>query len=62
MRMTEFCCARWQFDHVCDDHGIERRLTKVEHPWTNGQVERMNRTTKEATLKRYRYDGHDQLR
>ncbi|MFV0512627.1 MAG: integrase core domain-containing protein, partial [Jhaorihella sp.] len=28
----------------------------------NGQVERMNRTIKEATVKRYHYDGHDQLR
>ena len=27
-----------------------------------GQVERMNRTIKDATVKRYRYDGHDQPR
>src|SRR3546814_15009636 len=40
------------FDRVCDEHGIEHRLTKVMHPWTNGQVERMNRTIKEATVKR----------
>jgi transposase InsO family protein len=32
--------------------GIEHRLTKVNHPWTNGQVERMNRTIKEAPVKR----------
>lgn len=37
------------FDRVCHDNGIEHRLTKVKHPWTNGQVERMNRTIKEAT-------------
>ena len=24
------------------EHGIEHRLTKPNHPWTNGQVERMN--------------------
>jgi transposase InsO family protein len=31
--------------HRClQRHGIEHRLTKVNHPWTNGQVERMNRT------------------
>jgi transposase InsO family protein len=50
------------FDRVCDEHGIEHRLTKVNHPWTNGQVERMNRTLKDATVKRYHYASHDQLR
>ncbi|MDE2575362.1 MAG: integrase core domain-containing protein, partial [Rhodospirillales bacterium] len=29
---------------------------------TNGQVERMNRTIKDATVKRYHYDSHQQLR
>ena len=38
------------------------RLTQPNHPWTNGQVERMNRTIKDATVKRYHYDSHDQLR
>ena len=42
--------------------GIDHRLTKPRHPWTNGQVERMNRTIKEATVKRFHYDDHDQLR
>ncbi len=37
------------------------RLTKVRHPWTNGQVERMNHTIKDATVKPYRYDSHRQL-
>ena len=37
------------FDMRCRENGIEHRLTKVKHPWTNGQVERMNRTIKEAT-------------
>ena len=50
------------FDRVCDENGIEHRLTKVNHPWTNGQVERMNRTIKEATVKRYHYGSHDQFR
>jgi|SRR6516164_9081127 hypothetical protein len=29
---------------------------------TNGQVERMNHTFKEATVRRYHYDSHHQLR
>ena len=50
------------FDMRCRENGIEHRFTKINHPWTNGQVERMNRTIKEATVKRYHYDSHDQLR
>jgi transposase InsO family protein len=50
------------FGRTCRDNGIEHRATKVKHPWTNGQVERMNRTIKEATVKRFHYDDHDQLR
>lgn len=49
-------------DRICTKHGIEHRLTKPHHPWTNGQVERMNRTLKEATVYRYYYDTHQQLR
>jgi len=30
--------------------------------WTNGQVERRNRTLKDATVKRYFYDTHNQLK
>ena len=50
------------FDMRCRENGIEHRLTKIKHPWTNGQVERMNRTIKEATVKRYHYDRHEQLK
>jgi transposase InsO family protein len=49
------------FDRVCREHGIEHRLTKPNHPWTSGQVERMNRTIKDATVKRYHYESHHQL-
>lgn len=39
------------FERVCAEY-IEHRLTKPARPWTNGQVERMNRTLKEATVQR----------
>jgi transposase InsO family protein len=49
------------FDRVSWENDIEHRLTKPHHPWTNGQFERMNRTIKEATVKRYHYHRHEQL-
>ncbi len=52
----------YQIHTVLTDNGIEYRLTKPNHPWTNGQVERMNRTLKEATVRRYHYASHDQFR
>ena len=71
-RSRDTCAFEHIFDRVCRDHEIEHRLTKVKHPWTNGQIERMllsvckqtfasqrNRTIKEATIKRFHYD--DQL-
>ena len=48
-------------NYACARNGIEHRTTKARHPWTNGQVERMNRTIKDATVKRYYYESHDQL-
>ena len=55
-------CATHMFEVRCRENGIEHRHTKPNHPWTNGQVERMNRTLKEATVRRYHYETHDQLR
>ena len=49
------------FGRTCRENNIDHRTTKIKHPWTNGQVERMNRTIKEATVKRYHYDSHHQL-
>ena len=49
----EFAYAKAKIDH---------RLTKPKHPWTNGQVERMNRTLKEATVKRFHYETHQHFR
>jgi transposase InsO family protein len=39
-----------ELETVIGEHGVKSRLTKPNHPWTNGQVERMNRTLKEATV------------
>ena len=50
------------FEYACALNDIDHRLTKPKHPWTNGQVERMNRTLKDATVKGYFYETHDQLR
>ena len=64
-RYADGTTARWSthmFGLRCQENGIEHRCTKINHPWTNGQVERMNRTIKEATVKRYHYEDHDQLR
>ena len=47
------------FDRACREHGIEHRLPKPYHPWTNGQAERMNRTIKDATGKAFHYDDLD---
>ncbi len=49
------------FDRVCEKNGIEYKLTLPAHPWTNGQVERMNKTIKEATVHRYYYESQTQL-
>lgn len=51
-----------RFDMICKANGIEYRLTKPNHPWTTGQIERMNWTIKGATVKRFHNDSHDQLR
>ena len=51
IQFTNHTHHKYAFHHIfnrkCDENGIEHRLTKVKHPWTNGQVERMNRTIKE---------------
>ena len=49
------------FEYGCARNDVDHRLTKPKHPWTNGQVERMNRTIKDATVKRYFYERHRQV-
>ena len=43
------------FDEVCKGQRIEHRLTRFRHPWTNGQVEVMNRVIKSHTVKKFHY-------
>jgi len=50
------------FELACALASVEHRLTRPNHPWTNGQIERMNRTLKEATVRRYHYETHGKLR
>jgi transposase InsO family protein len=49
-------------DDAGEQHGSEHRLTKPGHPWTNGQVECLNRTRKEATVTRDYYANHQSLK
>ncbi len=60
-RATDIYAFMHIFDRVCDETGIKHRQTKVKHPWTNGQVERTNRTIKEATVKRFHYESPNEL-
>lgn len=36
-------------------------MTSLNRQWASGQVEPMNRTINEATVKRFRYESHEQL-
>jgi hypothetical protein len=42
-------------------HGGEHRLTKPNHLWTNGQVERMNHSPDEVTDKRLQCESQVEL-
>jgi hypothetical protein len=48
-------------DLHCAAHDIDHRFTSIDYPWAGGQLERMNRTIEDATVKRFQYDSRDQL-
>ncbi len=50
------------FDRACLANGIDHRLAKPYHPWTNSHAERMNRTIKDATVKVFHYDDLHSLK
>ena len=50
------------FDEICKKNQIEHRLTLFKHPWTNGQVERMNGKIKTNTTKKFYYDSIEQFK
>jgi len=45
------------FDEVCEKHNIEHRTIKFKHPWTNGMVERFNKTIKYSVLKKITFNS-----
>lgn len=50
-----------QFTLVCNSLGIKHKRTKIKHPWTNGQVERIIQTIKDETVKQVYYYNYHQL-
>nr|WP_275286859.1 integrase core domain-containing protein [Halomonas elongata] len=50
-----------RFDVVCYRNDIEHRLTCPFHPWSNRQIELMNRPIKEATIRRFHYASLGEL-
>lgn len=51
-----------RFDIICGANDVEHRAAAPNHPWTDGQVERMNRTLEEAAAQRFHYDSHARFR
>jgi transposase InsO family protein len=50
------------FVALCDELGIERRYTKVKHPWTNGKAERVVRTLLSQWFRKNKFTSYEQRR
>lgn len=50
------------FDKICKEYKIQHRTIKFRHPWTNGMVERFNGKIKTNVVKRYLFEGEEDLR
>lgn len=49
------------FDTICKTNKTEHRTIKFRHPWTNGMVERFNGKVKGKVIKRYIFEGKEEL-
>lgn len=58
----ESCKKPSLLDEVCQEKGIEHRLTEPFTPKTNGMVERLNKTIKDNTIKINTYDNLVQMK
>ncbi|MCI2425453.1 integrase core domain-containing protein [Candidatus Acetothermia bacterium] len=45
------------FEEICRQHEIKHHTIKFKYPWTNGMVERFNRTAGEQALPKYRFES-----
>lgn len=49
------------FTSACKRNKIKHKITKFRHPWTNGQVERLNRRIKDDTIFKIHYPSYEAL-
>lgn len=61
LNLSQKIKKRHKFTLKCAGYGVRHRRTKPYTPRTNGQVERFNRTLKEATTRIYHYQDRDEL-
>ena len=54
--------GKHDFDMACSEDGIDHRLTAPFTPKTNGMVERVNGTIKDATVKVLTYENETELK
>jgi len=56
-----YCAKPSKLDEFCSENNIDHRLTKPGNPQTNGMVERVNGTIKNATIKINEYENKQQM-